>query len=224
MIRIFTLSLTLLIGTANAALVEVYGNDLKFTYDDATLYGPANVIGNTIFFTPTEFKAESLDGGGLAQTFQTLDITIEVTTLDYAIDGFQIQEDGDYEINGSASVSAVGELAIESQTSAFSNSIAFSAGPLTTIGTLTAWTAATSLDLSDTPGWDMDSKVIMTLENTLSAESLNSGIGETAFIEKKFKGVAIGVTTMIMPVPVPSAALLFGSALGILGWLRRKTN
>ena len=47
---------------------------------------------------------------------------------------------------------------------------------MTTQGALTAWSAGTSLSLGDTAGWDTDTKVIMTLSNTLSAESLISDL------------------------------------------------
>jgi len=217
------LTLLLITATSNAAIVTVDGSNVKFTYDDSTLYGSGNVIGNTIFFTPTTFKAESTNGAGLVQTAQSLDITVEALSGALVLSAFQLAEDGDYKLNGiGTSVSAVGSLAIDSQTSAFTDSAAFNAGALTTPGGPTAWSAGTTLFLSDTAGWNTDTKVIMTLNNTLSATSLN--FGELALIEKKFGGTAIGLTIDMSPVPVPAAAWLFGPALGLLGWMRRKTS
>jgi len=224
MTRLMALALLLFAATANAATVTVNGDNVKFTYDDSSLYGTATVIGNTIFFTPTTFKAESLNTTGLVQTSESLGVTIEALAAELVISGVQLLENGDYQMSGSGtSVSAVGGLTIDSQTSAYSDSQSFNAGALTTAGALTAWSAGTSIDLGDTAGWDTDTKVIMTLDNTLSAESLN--FGGQAFIEKKFEGTAIGISIDMTPsvVPVPAAVWLFGSALGLLGWVRFKT-
>jgi len=227
MIRTLALTLLLFAATSNAAIVTVNGADVKFTYDNATLYGAGNVVGNTIFFTPSAFKAESTNGtsgtGGLVQTSESLGITVEALSGSLVMSAFQLVEDGDYKLTGGgASVSAVGSLAIDSQTSTFSDSAAFNAGALTTSGGPTPWDAGATLFLSNTAGWNTDTKVLMTLNNTLSATSL--AIGELALIEKKFSGTAIGLTIDMTPVPVPAAAWLFGSALGLLGWMRRKTS
>jgi len=223
MIRTLALTLLLFAATSNAAIVTVNGADVKFTYDNATLYGAGNVVGNTIFFTPSAFKAESTNGAGLIQTSESLGITVEALSGNLVMSAFQLVEDGDYKLTGGgASVNAVGSLAIDSQTSAFSDSAAFSAGALTTPGGPTPWDAGATLFLSNTAGWNTDTKVLMTLNNTLSATSLING--ELALIEKKFSGTAIGLTIDMTPVPVPAAAWLFGSALGLLGWMRRKTS
>jgi len=225
MSRALTLVLFLFAASANAAIVTINGDNVSFTYDDSSLYGEATVFGNTIFFQPTTFKAESLNGAGLVTTSESLDITIEALAPPLVMSGYQLAENGDYKIDGAgASVSSVGEITVDSQTSAFSDSVSFGAGALTTQGALTAWSAATSLSLGATAGWDTDTKVIMTLSNTLSADSQNIGVGETAFIEKKFEGSAVGITINMTPsvVPVPGAVWLFGSALGLLGWVKRK--
>ncbi len=44
--------LTVAAFQVNAAMVETCGTDVCFTYNDATLFGEGNVIGNGIFFTP----------------------------------------------------------------------------------------------------------------------------------------------------------------------------
>ena len=62
-----------------------------------------------------------------------------------------------------------------------------------------------------------DSSVIAQIQNNLSATTLNNG--EQAWIEKK----AAGVGLIVNPVPVPAAVWLFGSALALLGWIRRRT-
>jgi hypothetical protein len=223
MIRTLALTLLLFAATSNAAIVTVNGTNVKFTYDDATLYGAGNVVGNTIFFTPTTFKAESTNGIGLVQTSESLGITVEALSGSLVMSAFQLVEDGDYKLDGvGTSVSAVGSLTIASETNANSTSAGFDAGALTTPGGPTAWSAGTTLFLNNTAGWNTDTKVLMTLNNTLSATSLNAG--EQALIEKKFGGTAIGLTIDLSPVPVPAAAWLFGSALGLLGWMRRKTS
>lgn len=222
-------ALLLMHGT-QAAIVTVPGADLEFTYDDATPFGTATVIGNTIFFTPTAFEAESLDGEGPVTMNETLNIDIEVTTPGYVMEDFLLVERGDYKLNGTgASVSANGELRITSLTTLapdwqpFMDEDFFDAGLLTVnTNSPVAWSADASIDLANTAGWGTDTKVRMTIENLLTATTLNSGVGETAFIQKKFNGGAIGV--IINPVPIPGAVWLFGSAIGLLAWMRRRKS
>ena len=228
---LFALSLAAILMPAHAAPVTLFGDDVKFTFDDAAAFGGGLVIGNSLFFLPTTFKVESLDGGaGSTDSIETLNVTLNVTvertTAGYVMEDFALSEQGDYELNGAgASVQANGQFRVTSATKfcggpffpCMDESI-FDAGPLTVTGALTTWSAGTTIDLDNTAGWGDDTKVIMTLENRLNATTLNSGVGETAFIEKKFEGVGITVN----PVPVPAAVWLFGSALGLLGWMRRR--
>jgi hypothetical protein len=91
-----------------------------------------------------------------------------------------------------------------------------SAGPLTVQGALTEWTISSMIDLGDTAGWEQDTAVMLQLENDLTADS--NSPGDSALIQKKFGAFGVEVTI----IPVPAAAWLFGSALALLGWIRRR--
>lgn len=210
-----------------AAVVTIDGDDVSFTYDDATLFGPANIIGNSIFFLPTTFKAESLNGIGAVTENQTLNITIEAITAGYAIDSFLLQESGDYKLNGSGASSNVnGMLAVTSLTKTtgvtfpmpFREEQFFDTGALAdTAGAPASWSTGAGIDLGTITGWEQDTKVTVTIENLLTATTLNNG--EQAFVEKKFGGVGLSIN----PIPVPAAVWLFGSGLiGLVGVARRR--
>lgn len=201
---------------ASAAIVSVLGDNVRFTYDDSTLYGSATVVGDSIFFLPTSFRAESLSGAGLVTVSEMLNIRIEVLTPGYWLEELQLAEQGDYFLDGAGtSVSVTGDFMVSSNTSAYSASDSFSAGTLTVPNSLTNWSAGASVMLGDTPGWGGDTDVDVDIENYLSA---TTGAGDTqAFVQKKGSGVGLMVTV----VPVPAAVWLFVSALGLLGFTRR---
>ena len=213
------------VGGAQAATITQMGTDVTFTYDDATLYGTGSVVGNSIFFSPTAFKAESLNTAGVVTANETLNITVTVKpSSSYVINEFALVEQGDYLLNGSSSsVDASGRLQVTSLTTtcgffACKDSEIFTAGPLTTTGVLTAWSTNAGIDFADTAGWGADTDVIAQIQNDLTAISTVNG--ESAMVQKKFQGVGL----VVNPIPVPAAAWLFGSALGLLGWLRRRTG
>lgn len=200
----------------SAATVTVYGDDLKFTYDDSTLYGTANVIGNNIFFIPSTFEATSTNGG-ITSVSETLEITIEVITPGYQLETFALSEQGDYLLQGAgASASATGNFMVESDTSANSDSEALDAGPLTAQDAVTEWNIDAQIDLADTAGWGSDTAVTVTLQNDLMASTTT--VGELAFVEKKIGAVGV----LVNPIPVPAAVWLFASGLGLLGFVRRR--
>jgi len=222
---LFTCS-ALFAAAPNAAIVTLNGTDVSFTYDDSTVFGTANVVNNSIFFQPTNFIAESLNGAGAVSLRETLIIDVQATSAGYNMSSFLLAEQGDYELTGTgSSVSASGRLGVASLTSTCGlflpckDASIFNVAntDLDTIGTLTAWSGSTSVDLADTIGWGSDSSVQLSLQNNLLATTLNDG--ESAMIQKKFG--AIGIT--VNPVPVPAALWLFGSGLvGLAIFAKRK--
>lgn len=205
-------------GAAQATVVQ-YGDDLIFTYDETTQYGLGTVVGNNIYFSPTEFIAESANTEGAVTALETLNIQIQVVnpSSGFRITGFEVAELGDYRLNGSSSsVSAEGRLQVTSNTTncggglfpACTDAEIFSAGALTTTGALTEWSTYADIDLDDTIGWGEDTNVNVQIQNDLIATSVVEG--ELAFIQKKAQGVGIVV---VSEIPLPAAGWLFGSAL-----------
>lgn len=211
---------------ANAAIVTQFGTDVSFTYDDATLFGTGNVVGNSIAFLPTNFKAESLDGAGTDTTAETLNVTIMATNPAFVLDTFQLAEFGDYRLKGTpltTDVDASAFFNIVSQTTtcgvfACSSNAIFTAGALAdTGGALTNWSLGGVIDLDGTAGWGADTKVTVQVQDNLLAKT--TLFGEIASIQKKQGGVGI----IVNAVPVPSAVWLLASGLlGLIGISRRR--
>ncbi|MEZ5564968.1 MAG: VPLPA-CTERM sorting domain-containing protein [Gammaproteobacteria bacterium] len=217
---------------ANAALVTLCGPNICYEYDNnpavnagITLYqAPSLLAGSdTLEFTPTAFNATSANGntppGGLATTqaiFQFSKI--------YAIGGGEIgqmtvTESGDYRIINGGTVSASLRIQVVDKTNEgigpFPEVITDIQNFTTSTPTgftpqnwslLSTWSPAA---LMVDPAYVVD----LQIQNTLDA--LTSVSGEQAFIAKKLSLVAT-------VVPVPGAALLLGSALGVFGWARRR--
>ena len=199
-------------AAAQAAIITQQGQDVSFTYDDSTLYGTGTVVGNSIFFSPTSLKAESLNTDGTVQSIEMLDITVEVKPGNqggYEITEFQLVELGDYLLNGSSSsVTINGDLTVTSNTktcggSDCEDSEAFSAAPLTTVGALTEWTASAGINFADTAGWVSDTSVLAQIDNVLEATSTVNG--ESAMIQKKAQGVGLVVNPSVVPVPAAAS-------------------
>lgn len=206
---------------AEAAVVTLYGDDVSFTFDNASLFGTASVVGNSLVFSPTGFRAESTNGAGSDLVSETLNIEVAVTTPGVRIGGLALVEEGDYRLNGSgASVTASGRLQAVSRTQtnglfALNESAIFNATGLSTQGATTAWSGSAAVDIT---GWGGDTWVDAQIQNNLSATTLQNG--ETAWIQKKLGGVGLEVTL----VPVPAAVWLFGSGLlGLVGVARRRS-
>ena len=208
---------------ANAATVTLYGDNIKFTYDDSTLFGSATVVGDNIFFQPTNFRAESVNGQGVVSATDTINVTAEVITDGFVMTSFSLIEQGDYRLSaGSTEVTASSRLQVTSGTTTCggffvcSDNDLVNATGLGTVGPTTNWDINAAVNLGDTTGWGSDTLATIQIQNDLSATTNN--LGELAWIQKKIGGV--GMQVEVSEVPVPAAFWLFGSALGALGCLR----
>lgn len=212
-------------GFASAAMVTLSGTDVDFTFDDSSLFGTGTVVGNSLFFQPTSFLAQSLNAGGTITATDTLIINV-VAKNGYDITSMAMAEQGDYILDGStASVAASGRLGVTSTTTtcgffACNDSSIFNVGSLADTGGVTAaWSGGTSVDLADTIGWGSDTSLSISFQNNLSATTLAGD--PQAFIQKKFGAIGL----VVNPVPVPAAVWLFASGLfGLVIAGRRKVS
>lgn len=214
-------------GAVHAALVTVENDNLVFQYDDATLWGAGTLVGNSLLFSPLNFKAESTNGEGLVTENGLNTVVIDVWVKagsNFLIDGASLYEEGDYQLIGDNSwVDVTGELRVRSLTDLSLSAIDTieTSNPLTTKNQLTDWDANANVDFDDVAGWGTDTHVRVTLENLLRA-STHEEDPSLAFVQKK-DGI-IGLE--IMPeVPLPGTVWLFGSALlGLAGFRHQKNK
>lgn len=223
----------LLTASASTQAAVLMGDDLIFTYDDTTLFGAANVIGNSIFFNPVNFIAQSQNDDGAVTVTDSVVVNIQVKEgSSFLIDSFALFESGDYRlIGGSTSADVDAFLQVTSLTHtcmmggmpipvACNMDTTANAGALSVqSGNLEPWSLSAGLDLDNMPMWGDDFNVNVLIQNTVEATSLD--VGDSALVQKKFG--AIGVAVMA-EVPVPAAAWLFGSALAGLAASRRRRS
>lgn len=223
----FVLALTaaMAAGVAQAVPVTIAGTTVSFTFDSdlAGLFGAPSVLGDTIYFTPTSFKAQSFNGAGIVSTSQTFNIAVSANP-GYFVSTVSLNEDGDYyNIGAGTGVGVGGKLIVrdlEAPLNPSASSSILPAAPLTAVTSLsgfetTNWTANAGVTIP--AGWGgadgFANGVNVTIQNILLASSAD--LGTAAFIEKKFAGIAI-VTS---PVPEPHAYILFLAGLGLIGFM-----
>jgi hypothetical protein len=224
------LAALLMVASAQSATVTLNGSSIKYVYDDVVnaaalaLFGTPTINGDVVRFLPPSFKAESIDGIGTITGTNTDLVSGNFifdrvySTNQKALTQIQIVEFGDYEITNGDDVSADLLFTMSNNNNFLeftSDSQAFDAAGDS--GGLQTWQLVSLLS----PEGEFSAvanDVAITIQNTLTATT--NANGETAWIQKKISLVATTGTL----VPVPPAVWLFGSALGLLGWMRLKAH
>lgn len=204
--------------TASAATVLLSGANFDVEYDSALtgLFGTPSISNNSIYFTPTNFKAESLNGFGVVTANSTVNLKI-IPKNGFVLGNLFLQERGDYVLRGANSyVEVTGQTRAFLTTNPFnelSNAITSLAPMLVRNGLQNNWSASSFINLSGLNPVGNES-VNYTIENLLEAYTEASDIGpKRAFIEKKFSGFSVQVS----PVPEPSAVLTLLVGLAGIG-------
>ena len=222
-------------GAAQAAMVTLVGTDFNVIYDDTKLgqFGAPTLSGDTLYFLPNDFRAESLNGAQVVTDNSTLNGLTLIAHPGFEFGALSLTEFGDYLLSGAnSSVTVGGQLrAFDPSNSVFtqtSNNISVnSATPLTVNdGANHDWAAAATINSSTAtiipggnPWLSSASSVGLTLQNNLSAYTSPTDMGPLeALVEKKFDGVSLTVT----PVPLPASVWLFASGVGLIGGVRRR--
>ena len=215
--------------------IELIGTDVKFIIDtaqpDFALYGMPVVVGNSLFFSPTTFTASSTDQSGspdptpgdppgptgVAQGTIAFDI-VALNESVVRLEKVMVSEAGDYQTSsltdGVVSASAqLGAFNLSSVSDFLQDTT--ETGPLASDNTLETWALQTSLDFM--AGWAAGSTAArITIQNNLFATTFATPA--SAFIQKKFEGLAITVNI----IPLPAAVWMLLSALTGLAWFRRR--
>ncbi|CAN5827997.1 hypothetical protein BH11PSE8_BH11PSE8_11750 [soil metagenome] len=209
---------------ASAAMQTVTGTNFDLSFDDALLgnFGAINLVGNNIIFTPSDFKAISLNGEGTKITASTVQLIL-MTHAGFDIGSIKLLERGDYKLVGAgSSVSVEGQIRAFGLADPFTeiNDFITTTAPLTTMGALTNWSSKANLSFDAASGIKQEKGVQLTLENILTANTLAGSMNTEAFIEKKFAGA--GVTLEVSPVPEPETYALMLAGLGVVGMVANR--
>lgn len=217
-IRILIVSLVFsFMGSAQASTM-LTGNTVSFEFDSALtgLFGMPTVSGDTLFFTPSNFKAMALNSDGMDIASNTFNVKVQSLNPLQNINTVAVTQKGDYMSYGDSTMVNVGgqvrAFAISDPLIDVTQSIAAS-GSFVETGFLETpnWQADTVVDTSAFGS----SYINVTIESLLGAVS--SVLGQGAFVENKFIG--LNVTA----VPLPSAFWLMGAALmGLISSANRR--
>ncbi|MFA5985426.1 MAG: hypothetical protein WC782_15520 [Methylococcaceae bacterium] len=222
---LFLLMLTFF-SQAQASLVTVNGNSVSFTYDDSLLdlFGAPIVTGDSLYFTPTSFRATGI--GFVDLVSSTFNIKVSALGNNF-VSSVGLTERGDYISYGASSQVALGG---EVRVVDLSNPLTEVVGQITPTSAFVHQASIfPTKDFEATAGVDFSSigatSVNITLQNILVA--LTASFSDIAFIEKK--GIILGISSLPIvdgiSVPLPAAVWLFGTCLvGFLAYSKRTYN
>lgn len=209
----------LLSGSVLAASVTLSGDTVDYTFDDTLLglFGPASLSGDTLYFTPVNFQAESLNGDGYSLTNSTMNIQVSAHE-GWAFSNMSLIEKGDYMLLGSASTADVaGQMRVRDLSAVLDDMTASiqTTAILDHIGLPTTnWEADAVIDLS---AWTDTQAVNVTVQNLLLAST--SGASSLAFVDKKFVGLTPTLAAIpTSPVPEAHTYGMMLAGLGLIGW------
>jgi hypothetical protein len=224
---------------AQATLVQLCGPAVCYEYDDnpgvnagITSFGSPTLLGSsdTLEFTPTSFSAVAVGVNGFDQEVATFQFTrVWTTWSSWEIGQISVAESGDYQIIGSGNtVNSNLRLQVVDKVNddllpPFPETATVINNFNTSIATgvfVQNWNLAAQVNPAAL-FTDLASVVDLQIQNTLQAfTGENGGLAQ---IQKKLV-LVVGLT--VAPnqtvVPVPAAAWLFGSALGLMGLVRRR--
>lgn len=220
---------------AQAVPVTLCGTSICYEYDNnagvnpgIALYGaPTLLSGNTLSFVPTNFNADSDYGSPIPTptSVAVFKFTRVYTTNGGEVASITVTESGDYQIIGAGAVNAnmrlqsVDNVDDGAATPGFAESTApqFNWNTSTPTGFALANWSLTGVITPAALFSDLATDVDFSIQNTLQAFATS---GNYAFIQKKLSLTVTAAST----VPVPAAVWLFGSALGVFGFMRRKAG
>ena len=237
------LALSLLVLDAQAALVQLCGPAICYEYDNnlganpgLAYYGNPTLLSgsDTIKFTPTSFAVDS-DPGTTAIPTPTLSAGFIFTRIwspyGMEISTISVSEDGDYQILGDASVGATLDIVVNdliddgSPTLGFpeqvSNNQVFGTSTPTGLA-LANWSLSGSVGPAAAFA-DFATSVDLFINSTLQAQE-GPGGGYSFIANKLLLTVATEGSIPVDTIPVPAAAWLLGSALGLLAAIRRRVT
>ena len=209
-----------LTGAAFAASVTLSGTTVDFSFDDSLfgLFGQANVAGDSLYFTPVNFSAESMNGAGFDLTKQTFNVKVSAHE-GWDFSSLALTERGDYlRVGEAAKVVVSGQIrafdTVNPLAEVTSNILPTGVFQLTDDFITQNWEAKASANLVT---MSAASTINVTLQNILVAQS-PLGTDTLAFIEKKYAGLNV-ITT---PVPEADTYAMLLAGLGLIGFVVRR--